>query len=162
MRIIFLAAFLTALGPAARAAQAAAPAPAAAPAKPSISPKASSGAVAELDPSQIYTTEKMRDPFRVLSSGSGSKSDKPFTFEDFNIHSLTLRGIMKDGKTDFALFGDASFGVTFTLRGGKLYDGRGKAVPGVTGAVNLRRKTAHLMTPDKDVQTFRLGESVAE
>ncbi len=69
---------------------------------------------------------------------------------------------MKDGASAFALFTDPVFGVTFVLRGNRLYDAKGKVVPGVTGSLNIKQKTAHLMTQESDVQTFRLGEESAQ
>ncbi len=147
---------------------AAAPAPAPAAAAPAVKPadvKASTApaAATELaDPSQIYTAEKLRDPFRQLSANSGDgAATHSFTADDFNIHNLSLRGMMKDRRADYALFADPAFGVTFVLRGGRLYDPKGRPVPGVTGGLDIRRKTAHLMTKDSDVQTFRLGEEGA-
>ncbi|MBI5630353.1 MAG: hypothetical protein HY921_05665 [Elusimicrobia bacterium] len=107
----------------------------------------------------IYTVEKLRDPFTPAASGSSrANTGKPFDREDFNIHNLSLKGIMKDSGVEYALFNDNNFGVSFILRKGKLYDDRGKMVAGVAGSINVKKKTAHLMTEDKDVQVFRLGE----
>jgi len=103
----------------------------------------------------------MRDPFRGASSGRAA-SHARLLRRGFNIHNLSLRGLMKDTAADYALFSDPVYGVTFVLRKGKLYDGKGKAVPGVTGSLNIKQKTAHLMTPESDVQTFRLGEEGAQ
>ncbi|MBI3551208.1 MAG: hypothetical protein HY077_01715 [Elusimicrobia bacterium] len=122
-------------------------------------PAVSSGTAGGAKPASvetIYTVDKLRDPF--LKSALGGVSSKPFSPDDFSIHNLALRGVMKDQAADYALFTDNSFGVTFILRRGKLYDGKGKPVPGVTGSMNLKQKTAHLMTQESDVQTFRLGE----
>lgn len=106
----------------------------------------------------IYTAERLRDPFAAASGSAGGGAGKPFSPEDFNIHNLTLRALMKDSGTSYALFADAEFGVTFILRGGKLHDPKGKPVKGVSGSLDLKKKTAHLMTQDKDVQVFTLGE----
>ena len=114
----------------------------------------STGTVA---PQTIYTAERVRDPF-IAPTSVGGTTTNPFTIEDFNIHNLALRGIMKDSGTDFALFTDAQFGITFILRRGKLYDPKNKPVPGVTGGLNLKQRTAHLMAADGDVQTFKLGQ----
>ena len=111
----------------------------------------------------IYTADKLRDPFQRPSAGSGKAgSGRVFAREDFNIHNLSLHGVMKDAGTGYALFSDTVFGVSFVLRKGKLYDEKGKAVPGVTGAIDMKRKNVHLMTSDQDVQTFRLGEEGKE
>lgn len=106
--------------------------------------------------SSIYTVEKLRDPFS--KGGGASAAAKLFTADDFNIHNLSLRGIMKDASSDYALLSDPEFGVSFILRKGKLYDSKNKLVPGVSGRIDVKRKTVDLATLDKDVQVFRLGE----
>jgi hypothetical protein len=140
-----------------RAASAPAPAPAApaAQAKPgSAEVKASSST---LTPAQIYTVERLRDPFSAPGAAGGA--GKTYSVEtDFSIHNLSLRGVMKDPSSDYALFTDPNFGVSFILRNGKLYDSRNKIVPGVAGKLKTREKWAQLETPEHDVQVFRLGE----
>jgi hypothetical protein len=115
--------------------------------------------------SSIYTGDRVRDPFLPAAMGGArsvrredSKSEGP---EVVDIHGMTLRGIMKDPKVDYALF-TAENGGTYLLRGGKLYNERNKVVPGITGAIRLKQKTVELITPDKDVQVFRLGEDEKE
>jgi hypothetical protein len=110
----------------------------------------------------IYTGDRSRDPFLPAAMGGSSvrrntdeaKSDGP---ELVDIHGMALRGIMKDSKVDYALF-TAETGGTYLLRGGKLYNEKNKVVPGITGAIRLKQKTVELVTADKDVQVFRLGE----
>ncbi len=120
--------------------------------------KASSAAF--VSPSSIYTAEKLRDPF--LKSGGSSVSaaagGQPFNPEDFNIHNLTLRAVMQDSAADYALLSDRSLGMTFILRKGKVYDGKNKPIPGITGTIDIKHKSATLMTRDKDVQVLKLGE----
>lgn len=115
--------------------------------------------------STIYTGDRVRDPFLPAAMGGArtrraedAKSEGP---EVVDIHGMTLRGIMKDTRIDYALF-TAETGGTYLLRGGKLYNERNKAVPGITGAIKLKQKTVELVTPDKDVQVFRLGEDEKE
>lgn len=140
----------------------AAPAASAKPAKPGDVKISTAPAAAEVvDPGTIYTAEKLRDPFRQLSASAGGVATHPFSLDDFNIHNLSLRAIMKDRSISYALFSEQAYGVTFILRGSKLYDQKGKVVPGVTGALNIKQKTAHLTTQDNDVQVFRLGEEGA-
>ena len=113
------------------------------------------------DPSTIYTAEKLRDPFQAASAGSSA--GRPYSLEnDFNIHNLSLRGVMKDSGADYALFSDTGFGATFILRNGKLYDSRNRPVRGVSGKLRVKGKWAMLETADHDVQTFRLGEEEKE
>ncbi len=110
----------------------------------------------------IYTGDRSRDPFLPATMGGGASRRAETKAEDggpelVDIHGMLLRGIMKDAKTDFALF-TAETGGTYILRGGKLYNERNKPVPGITGSVKLKQKTVELVTADKDVQVFRLGE----
>lgn len=161
----FAAAALLALAANARCA---APAPAKAAVPPSVSTstvRASTATV--LSPSSIYTAEKLRDPFQksggsslgAASSGGGSQAFNP---EDFNIHNLSLRAVMKDSAADYALLSDKTLGMTFVLRKGKVYDAKNKPIPGVTGTINMKQKSASLITRDKDVQVLRLGEEEKE
>ncbi|MCX5797280.1 MAG: hypothetical protein NTY77_17450 [Elusimicrobia bacterium] len=104
----------------------------------------------------IYTGERLRDPFARWGASRGSA--RAFSLQDFSIHKLYLRGIMRDAGTDFALFVDNEAGGGFLLRQGRLYDPKQKAVPGVTGTIDLKKKMATLTAPEGDVQVFRLGE----
>jgi hypothetical protein len=113
-------------------------------------------------PTTIYTGEKQRDPFVPFSAGGGTIVSKPYNADDFNIHSLSLRGIMKDTAADYALFTDRNSGATFILRRGKLYDPKNKVVPGIAGKLKVKDKWAQLETSDHDVQIFRLGEEEKE
>lgn len=115
--------------------------------------------------SSIYTGDRVRDPFLPAAMGGTSvrrvENTKTGGPEVVDIHGMTLRGIMKDARVDYALFASEGGGV-FLLRGGKLYNDRHKPVPGITGAIRLKQKTVELITPDKDVQVFRLGEDEKE
>ena len=165
MRILTLVAALSAASPLrAQAPAAAAPAPAAAPAASTTTAAAAAGALAQSTATvaSIYTGDRVRDPFMAASMGGGParapKAEKDGEEQQaVDIHALVLRGIMKDTKTDYALF-SAESGNTYMLRDGKLWDDRRKRVPGVTGKIKLKQKTVELMTPDKDVQVYRLGE----
>jgi hypothetical protein len=133
----------------------------AAAADPAASPAASTAAVAvsTLTVSAIYTGDRVRDPFSTSSSGGVRRSSEKQGDENAppDIHALTLRGIMKDAANDYALF-TAESGESFMLRGGRLHSGAGKPVPGITGRIRLKQKTVELITADKDVQVYRLGE----
>lgn len=156
--------FALALPGATFAAAPAAPAPT--PAKPAASaPPVASVSVSTAPPptpASIYTTERLRDPFAPLSQGGGgggvNAAGKAFGAEDFNIHNLSLRGMMKDSKADYALFQDENFGVSFVLRRGRLYDSKNKPVRGVTGRLRVNDRWAELETAEHDVQIFRLGD----
>jgi hypothetical protein len=111
--------------------------------------------------SSLYTGDRVRDPFLPAAMGATSarrvddaKAGGP---EIVDIHGMSLRGVMRDSKVDYALF-TAEGGGTYYLRGGKFYNERNKVVPGITGSIRAKQKTVELITPDKDVQVFRLGE----
>lgn len=134
------------------AAFAAAPAPAAAPA---------AAAQSTMTVAALYTGDRVRDPFQPASSGVRGtarveeKTDLGPPTAD--IHALTLRGMLKDAAADYALFA-AESGEVFMLRANRLYNERNKLVPGITGRINLKQKRVELMTADKDVQTYLIGE----
>lgn len=134
------------------------PACAQAPAAPAVS----TAPVKALTPADLYDGAKFRDPFRVLNAGGGGgaapAAPAAYDPETFSIHGLDLKGILKDRSGDYAVLVEAGSGAGFVLRGGQLFDYKNKRVPGVTGIVQFRQKTVVLMTPDKDVQTLRLGE----
>lgn len=128
----------------------------------------STGGVRALGIDDVYGGAKLRDPFQRLTGGGGvaavaiAAPPKEFDPEDFSIHQLELKGIMRDKTGLTALLSDMTTHFTFILRGGRLYDMRKKAVPGVTGVIQLAQKTVTLTTADKDVQTLRLGEDADE
>lgn len=106
-----------------------------------------------------YTAEKLRDPFmKATAGGAAMKSDTP---EEFSIHNLTLRGMLKDRWVDYAVFTDEA-GSTFLFRKNKLYDGKRNEVSGVSGTMDIKQKIVNLITLDKDVQVFRLGQKDEE
>jgi len=108
----------------------------------------------------IYIGAKYRNPFTEVTAAAGGRSVSAAAYnpEDFSIHELDLRGIMRDKTGAFAILTDRVAGVGFVLRQGKLYDYRNKLVPDVKGRINMAQKTVYLITPEKDVQTLRLGE----
>jgi hypothetical protein len=108
--------------------------------------------------STLYTGDRVRDPFLPPSMGGAVRVREKGAAFVTDIHALQLRGIMKDSSSDFALF-TADDGTTLVLRGGRLYDDRNKPVPGITGRIQIKQKRAELMTADKDVQIYSLGES---
>jgi len=104
----------------------------------------------------LYTVERLRDPFARWGASHGHA--RAFSLQDFSIHKLSLRGIMRDAETDFALFVDNDAGWGFLLRRGRLYNPQKKAIPGVAGVIDFKRKMVTLTAPEGDVQVFRLGE----
>ncbi len=143
---------------------AAAPAAAAVPAKPAAAPapvqSSTAAAYVPVSPATIYTADKLRDPF--VEGGLSSGPSHPFSLDEFSIHNLTLRALMRDRRSDFALFTDNAYGNSLILKNGRLHDPKGKPIPHVTGKLDVRRKTATLQTEDQDVQVYRLGEEGEE
>lgn len=105
--------------------------------------------------STLYTGDQVRDPF--LPSSASPHKRVGGSPDVVDIHSVQLRGILKDERTDYAVFTN-DFGATLILRGGRLYDERSRVVPGITGRIKPKQKWVELMTADKDVQPFHLGE----
>jgi len=104
----------------------------------------------------VYHYEGLRDPF--LTPGAGAVVQKDWQTVEFSIHNLVLKGILADPAGNFAVLVDGASGASYILKNGYLYNPRKKLVPGVTGVVQPKQKTVHLVTTDKDVQTLILGE----
>lgn len=126
---------------------------------------ASTGGVRALGVDDIYGGAKLRDPFMKLAGAGAAAAAAPpkdYDPEEFSIHQLELKGIMRDKAGMTALLVDLSSRFPFILRGGRLYDMRKKPVKGVTGVIKPAQKTVTLSTADKDVQILRLGEDADE
>lgn len=131
--------------------------PAVQPSTGTAAPAAPALGVSTYTVSTLYTGDRVRDPFLPPSAGGArERAPERAAGTGVDIHSLQLRGIMKDSKTDFALFATET-GATVVLRGGRLYDERGKIAPGITGRIRIRQRRVDLITADKDVQVFALG-----
>jgi hypothetical protein len=137
---------------------AAVPAAVAAPAPALPAPASLALGVSTYTIASLYTGDRVRDPFLPPAMGSGRKRAEDGSTEPVDIHSLQLRGILNDAATDFAVF-SSDFGTTLILRGGRLYDERSRVVPGITGRIKPKQKRVELITTDRDVQVFRLGET---
>jgi hypothetical protein len=158
----------------AAAASAAAPAAPAAPGRPMppgmVLPAASTAPAAmplSLGPStftvsSLYTGDRVRDPFLPPAAGGKPvRKRDPNAVFTVDIHALQLRGIMTDAASEFALF-SAEDGTALILRGGRLYYDRNKVVAGITGRIRIKQKRAELVTADKDVQIYSLGEAAED
>jgi hypothetical protein len=135
-----------------------------APAVPAVSTTAANSAmigVSTYTVSTLYTGDRVRDPFLATSHGASARireAGKPLVID---IHALQLRGIMEDSGGEYALF-STDDGMTLVLKGGRLFDDRNKPVPGITGHTHIKQKRADLVTADKDVQIYKLGEVLEE
>ena len=163
MKMLLFAAFFAWAGAASAAKKAQPHAGRAAPASPAV--EASTGAARAPTVGDLYAGAKYRDPFAALA-GAGGLAEQPQAAEDgaeaaeyqFSIHSLSLRGIMKDRRGASAVLVDAKTGQGFILRSGLLFDYKNHRIPGVRGAIHTKQKSVTLTTPEKDSQTLRLGE----
>ncbi|MBI5882733.1 MAG: hypothetical protein HZB91_06470 [Elusimicrobia bacterium] len=125
--------------------------------KPAAAEVRSSTAAATAE--SLYSVGKMRDPFTKAAEG-GAAPAGGCKDEDFSIHQLTLKAMMKDPKADFALLSD-SCGKNFIFSAGRLYKNavlKRNLVAGVSGKMGIGQKTLTLQTAEKDVQVLRLGE----
>ena len=112
----------------------------------------------------IYSGASLRDPFREVaaSSARSAATKTEFKIEDFNIHEVDLRGIMKDKEGAYAILVDIPSQVSLVLREGHVYTFKNKRIPGVSGRINMAQKSVVLQTVDNDVQALRLGEEEGE
>lgn len=141
-------------------AAAAAPAPAAPAVRASTGAVSAAGAlgVSTMTVSSLYTGDRVRDPFQSAASGGPARVRDKNAPLVVDIHGLQLRGVMQDAASSFALF-KADDGGTYVLRGGQLFDDSNKRVPGIRGRIQIKQKRAELVTEDKDVQVYTLGET---
>lgn len=142
----------------ARAAAPALPAQAQAPA---AAAQAASTEPARQGISALYDGERYRDPFQppkaAASPAASAQAQDPAQPQEFSIHLLNLKGILKDKRGSYAVLTD-SLGGSYILKDGKLFDYKNKPLPGVAGAIQPKQKSVTLMTPDKDVQVLHIGE----
>ena len=115
--------------------------------------------------SSLYTGDRARDPFLPAAMGVSNarrvEDAKDGAPEAVDIHAMILRGLLKDSLHDYAIFSSEGGG-NYMLRAGKFYNDRNKLVPGISGRIKLKQKTVELVTAEKDVQVFRLGEEEKE
>ncbi|MBI3548975.1 MAG: hypothetical protein HY078_08050 [Elusimicrobia bacterium] len=112
----------------------------------------------------LYNSSGLRDPFAAPGTPSVSAAAAPVARqqpETFSIHSLYLRGIMRDKAGDYAVLVSQA-GTTYILKKGRLIGPKNKPVLGVTGKTFPAQKKVLLETPDKDMQTLILGEDNKE
>ncbi|MCB4790762.1 MAG: hypothetical protein LHV68_02635 [Elusimicrobia bacterium] len=101
---------------------------------PKIAPKQPEAAALKkvAPPRYAYTGYKYRDPFIALNAkGAMLKglNDVPIP----NIDSLSLKGILDDGKQKIAIL--VGGGYSFMLMDGNLFDSRRRLVNGITGSI---------------------------
>jgi len=111
---------------------------------------------------QVYAAPRYRDPFLVSTvfgdehAPKGRGMSGAVAVSTFNVHALSLTGIMEYNSTKEALLSDKTSGQAYILKGGRLVDARKKRVPGVSGVI--RGKQVVLMTSGKQVRQLNLHE----
>jgi len=114
----------------------------------------------------IYGGAAFPDPFSRGGGGAGGSTTlavEDFDLEELSIHNLELKGIMTDRKgSSFALFIDPHSKTGLILRNSRLFDYKKRQIPGIKGSINLIQKKVQLITEEKDVQVFYLGEEDAD
>ena len=109
---------------------------------------------------QLYSG-KHRDPMvpaTVFGDQTGAakpQEQAAVSTSSFSVYNLTLAGVMEDSKGKQALLSNPA-GAVYTLRAGRLFDGKKKPVPGVSGGI--RGKQVILLTDDKKVREISLRE----
>jgi hypothetical protein len=152
--------------------------PAAAAAQPAAAP-AQAASTPTLTVDQLYAPSSLRDPLlpstvfgdttaaKARAMAASEAQAKPaaapagspppaLSTATFPVSGLVITGLMEDHSGRQALLRDPAAGAVYTLRGGRLYDSRKKAVPGVSGVVKGRQ--AVLMTEDGRVTQLSLPE----
>jgi hypothetical protein len=105
-----------------------------------------------LPPKYVYLGYKYKDPF-VSLTGKGltlKGNEVPVP----NIDSLTLKGIVDDGKEKIAIM--LGSGISFILKNGTLYDNRRRPVNGVTGVI--KKDSVVMEDSNKKTKEIKLKE----
>ena len=111
----------------------------------------------QLESKYSYPGAKNMDPFMVLV-GRGSKMaiSEVSDLDEFPgsvLTTLTLRGLVTDSNQKCALVSDTS-GAKYAVKGGKVYDYRGRVLKGIVGIV--KEKSVILITSDKTIKELKL------
>lgn len=98
-----------------------------------------------------YGGARFRDPFVPLG---GSNVSVSFAEDgSFEMEGLQVKGILEDKSGSRLAIVVSGGGASFMVHRGKILDGRGKAVPGITGVV--KKKSVVLITSQKEVKEVK-------
>ena len=104
-----------------------------------------------------YQGTKNRDPFMALvGRGSNMAISEVSDSDEFPgsvLTTLTLRGLVTDSNQKCALVSDTG-GANYAVKGGKVYDYRGRVLKGIVGIV--KEKSVILITSDKTIKELKL------
>ncbi|MFA5138512.1 MAG: hypothetical protein WC728_04700 [Elusimicrobiota bacterium] len=158
MRTVFVLMFLFVVGGRALAQSGAAPA-----AQPSTPPKP-----AKIE--DLFNAKKVKSPFLSLTgSGGVAVSDEEKAFDPNSeetdkaalIKGMSLKGILKDKASSYALLHHAESRTGYYFRSGRLYDYQGHAIRGVKGRVNPIQMTV-ILEASGEKAILRMGEDKEE
>jgi hypothetical protein len=101
----------------------------------------------------VYRGDRFRDPFVAISAErtstvSGDEQTVP------SLGALVLKGIISDRKQPIAII--AGGGITYVLRGRRLYDNRQRLVKGISGIV--KAESVLMIGPDKTAKELKLRD----
>jgi hypothetical protein len=98
-----------------------------------------------------YKGDRFRDPFIPLT-GNGIMITTSDDIQIPNIGSLTLKGILDDGKHKMAIINGG--GLTYFLKDSKLYDSKSRLINGISGAI--KKESVLMIAPDKSTKELFL------
>lgn len=117
----------------------------------------------------IFNARKVKSPFMALIGSAGgvavAAADEEAAFDPHSedtdkvafINGMSLKGILRDKSSAYALLQHAESRTGYYLRGGRLYDFQGHAIQGVRGSVNAVQMTV-VLEASGEKTTLRLGE----
>lgn len=105
-------------------------------------------------PRYNYTGDRYRDPFIPLNSNISMLPSDSDEIPVPNIGSLSLKGILYDGKQKIAIINGG--GITYMLKDSRLFDNRQRLVRGITGAI--KKEAVIIIAPDKSTKELTLRQ----
>jgi Tfp pilus assembly protein PilP len=101
----------------------------------------------------VYHGDRFKDPFIAISAASAPSmlsDDVPVP----TLGALVLKGIIDDGKQATAII--SAGGITYVLKGRRLYDNRQRLVKGITGVIGA--DSVLMIGNDKSTKELKLRE----
>lgn len=128
------------------------------PVKQQVSPPVVESRKEEPQVKYVYKGAKGRDLFTPLAGKSAqfAKEEATETLEmsGSTLSTLSLKGFVRDVNQKYALINDTGGG-RYVVKGGKVFDRRGKQIQGVVGIV--KEKSVILITSDKTIRELKMG-----
>jgi len=105
-------------------------------------------------PAYSFRGERYRDPFSPLIGGGAAINSNAVRVPALS--QMMLKGIIQDGNERTALI--TAPGGSYTIRGGRLYDGRNRLVPGISGVVKSNSITLFSSTGMRQINLIGIAE----